>query len=80
MSKPSNKRREAENEAKAVLRTVRLGYVTGLTTPPLVAAIDPSRLAVLAVLAALLFGGIALGSAALTVRGARGATLRENAR
>ena len=63
-----------------VLRTVTLGYVERLTTPALVAAIDPLRLAVLALLAAVLFGGIALLSSALTVRGARGATLRENAR
>ena len=63
-----------------VLRTVTLGYVERLTTPALVAAIDPIRLAVLTVLAVLLFGGIALLSSALTVRGARGATLRENAR
>jgi hypothetical protein len=63
-----------------VLRTVTLGYVERLTTPALVAAIDPVRLAVLALLATLIFGGIALLSSALTVRGARGATLRENAR
>ena len=63
-----------------VLRTVTLGYVEKLTTPALVAAIDPARLAVLAALAALLFGGIAVLSSALTVRGARGATLRESAR
>lgn len=63
-----------------VLRTVTLGYVERLTTPALVAAIDPLRLAALAALAAVLFGGIAVLSSALTVRGARGATLRENAR
>jgi hypothetical protein len=63
-----------------VLRTVTLGYVEKLTTPALVAAIDPLRLGVLAALAALLFGGIAVVSSALMVRGARGATLRENAR
>ena len=63
-----------------VLRTVTLGYVEKLTTPALVAAIDPARISVLAVLIVLIFGGIALASAALTVRGARGATLRESAR
>ena len=63
-----------------VLRTVTLGYVEKLTTPALVAAIDPARLAVLAALVTLIFGGIAVLSSALTVRGARGATLRENAR
>jgi hypothetical protein len=35
---------------------------------------------VLTALAALLFGSVALVSAALSVRGARGATLRESAR
>lgn len=60
-----------------VLRTVTLGYVERLTTPALAAAIDPARLAVLA---AAIFGAIAVASAALTVRGARGATLRESAR
>ncbi|MCW2792015.1 MAG: FtsX-like permease family protein [Nocardioides sp.] len=63
-----------------VLRTVTLGFVENLTTPALVAAIDGQRLAVLTALAAVLFGGVAIASAALTVRGARGATLRENAR
>jgi putative ABC transport system permease protein len=38
------------------------------------------RLALLALVTAVLFGAVALVSAVLTVRGARGATLRENAR
>ena len=63
-----------------VLRTVTLGVIDNHTTPALVAAIDGQRLAVLTALAAALLGGVALASAALTVRGARGATLRENAR
>ena len=63
-----------------VLRTVTLGYAETLSTPALVAAIDPARLALLAVLTALLFGTVALTSAVLTVRGARGSTLRESAR
>ncbi len=63
-----------------VLRTVRLGYVESLTTPALVATIGWARLVVLAGLAVLLFGTVALVSAGLTVRGARGATLRESAR
>jgi hypothetical protein len=63
-----------------VLRTITLGYADDLTTPALVAAISPLRLAVLALLAAAVFGATALISAALTVRGARGATLRESAR
>ncbi len=63
-----------------VLRTVTLGVVDNVKTPALVAAVDWQRLALLAAAAALLFGLVALASAALTVRGARGATLRENAR
>ncbi len=63
-----------------VLRTVTLGYAETLSTPALVAAVDPLRLALLALVTAVLFGAVALASAVLTVRGARGATLRENAR
>ena len=63
-----------------VLRTVTLGYAETLSTPALVAAIDPWRLALLALVTALLFGTVALVSAVLTVRGARGSTLRESAR
>ncbi len=63
-----------------VLRAVTLGVVDNVKTPALVAAVDWQRLALLAVAAVLLFGVVALASAALTVRGARGATLRENAR
>ena len=63
-----------------VLRTVTLGYVEDLSTPALIAAVDWQRLAVLALLTAVIFGTVALASAALTVRGARGSTLRENAR
>jgi hypothetical protein len=63
-----------------VLRTITLGYAEGLATPALVAAISPARLVVLALLAAAVLGVLALVSASLTVRGARGATLRESAR
>ena len=63
-----------------VLRTVTLGYAETLSTPALVAAIDPWRLALLALVTAVLFGTVALVSAVLTVRGARGSTLRESAR
>jgi putative ABC transport system permease protein len=63
-----------------VLRTVTLGVVESITTPALVAAVDWQRLVVLSAAAALLFGVVALVSAALTVRGARGSTLRESAR
>ena len=50
------------------------------TTPALVAEISPLRLLALALVAAAVFGAAALISATLTVRGARGATLRETAR
>ena len=63
-----------------VLRTVTLGYVEDIRTPALVAAVDWGRLAGLTLVTALVFGVVALASAALTVRGARGATLREDAR
>jgi putative ABC transport system permease protein len=63
-----------------VLRTITLGYAADPTTPALVAAISPLRLVVLALLAAAVFGAVALISASMTVRGARGATLRESAR
>ncbi len=63
-----------------VLRTITLGYADSATTPALVAAISPVRLVVLALLAAAVFGVVALVSATMTVRGARGATLRESAR
>ncbi|MFC6321878.1 hypothetical protein ACFP3Q_17165, partial [Nocardioides sp. GCM10027113] len=63
-----------------VLRTVTLGVVDTLQTPALVAAVDWQRLVVLAVAAAVVLGAVALASAGLTVRGARGATLRETAR
>ena len=63
-----------------VLRTITLGYADDTTTPALVAAISPVRLVVLALLAAAVFGAVALISASMTVRGARGATLRESAR
>lgn len=63
-----------------VLRTITLGYADASTTPALVAAISPLRLVVLALLAAAVFGAVALVSASMTVRGARGATLRESAR
>ena len=63
-----------------VLRTITLGYADDPTTPALVAAISPLRLVVLALLAAAVFGAVALISASMTVRGARGSTLRESAR
>ena len=64
-----------------VLSTIRLGYVEALVTPRLVPSVDVVQLAIIAVAAAAAtFGAFAFVSATLTVRGARGATLRENAR
>ena len=63
-----------------VLRTIKLGYVETIVTPRLVATVDLRQLALMALVAVLAFGVFALASAALTVRGARGATLREDAR
>jgi hypothetical protein len=63
-----------------VLRTITLGYAEGLATPALVATVSPARLVVLALLAAAVLGILAMVSASLTVRGARGSTLRESAR
>ena len=63
-----------------VLRTITLGYVEDLSTPQLVAEISPLRLVALAAIAAVVLGVAAFISASLTVRGARGSTLRESAR
>jgi putative ABC transport system permease protein len=63
-----------------VLKTIQLGYVEALVTPRLVAAVDVAQLGVIAACAAGAFGAFAFVSATLTVRGARGATLRETAR
>ena len=63
-----------------VLRTVTLGVVDNVKTPALVAAVDWQRLVLLAAASALVFGVVAVVSAVLTVRGARGSTLRESAR
>ena len=63
-----------------MLRTITLGYVEDLSTPQLVAEISPLRLVLLAAIAAVVLGVAAFISASLTVRGARGSTLRESAR
>lgn len=63
-----------------VLRTITLGYVEDLSTPQLVAEISPLRLVALTAIAAVVLGVAAFVSASLTVRGARGSTLRESAR
>lgn len=63
-----------------VLRTITLGVVDAISTPHLVAAVSQLRLAALAATAILVLGVAAFLSASLTVRGARGSTLRESAR
>lgn len=63
-----------------VLRTITLGHVETVTSPRVVAAIDTTQLLVLALAAATTLGAAALISAFMTVRGARGSTLRERSR
>ena len=63
-----------------VLRTITLGYVESMATPHLITRVDSGQLAVTVAIAVLLLGLAGWVSSALTVRGARGATLRENAR
>lgn len=63
-----------------VLRTITLGYVEGLSTPRLVAAIDWQQVAIWTAITTVVLGIAAFISAGLTVRGARGSTLRESAR
>ena len=63
-----------------VLRTVTLGYADALGTPALVASIDSRRLALWAFGSAAVLAVGAVLTASITVRGARGATLRESAR
>ncbi|NYG54092.1 FtsX-like permease family protein [Nocardioides perillae] len=63
-----------------VTRTVTLGFGEDLSTPALVADVDGGRLLASAALALAALGAVAVVSALLTVRGARGASLREDAR
>lgn len=63
-----------------VTRTVTLGFGDDLSTPALVADVDGARLLASAALALVALGAVAVVSALLTVRGARGASLREDAR
>ncbi|TIC82837.1 FtsX-like permease family protein [Nocardioides sp. GY 10127] len=63
-----------------VLRTLTLGYVDAISTPALTSGVGVLRLLVLAGAATVVLGGFAVVSAVLTVRGARGATLREDGR
>lgn len=63
-----------------VLRTVTLGVVESISTPPLSTRVDTAALAAWVAGLALALGLVGLVSAALTVRGARGASLRESVR
>lgn len=63
-----------------VLRTLTLGHAQELTTPEPSTTLDPGRVLLLVVGVVLVLGVVAFSSAAATVRGARGATLRESAR
>ncbi|MFN8196096.1 MAG: FtsX-like permease family protein [Nocardioidaceae bacterium] len=63
-----------------VLRTVTIGVVDTISTPPLSTRVDTTAVAAWAAGLALALGTVGLVSAALIVRGARGATLRESTR
>ncbi|MCB0907543.1 MAG: hypothetical protein KDB63_10555 [Nocardioidaceae bacterium] len=63
-----------------VLRTVTLGVVESISTPPLSTRVDTGSLLVWVVALTTVLGAVGLASAALTVRGARGASLRESVR
>lgn len=63
-----------------VLRTITLGQVEDMATPHLITRVDSGRLALTVLVAVVLLGLAGWISSALTVRGARGSTLRENAR
>jgi hypothetical protein len=63
-----------------VLRTLTLGYATEISTPEPSGAVDPLRLVVLVAFTSVVLGVVAVVSAAATVRGARGSTLRQSAR
>ncbi|WP_183100845.1 FtsX-like permease family protein [Nocardioides pelophilus] len=63
-----------------VLRRITLGQVEGISWPRVVARVDPAILAQVAIAVAVLLAAVAVVSAWLTVRRARGASLREKAR
>lgn len=63
-----------------VLRRITLGQIEGVAWPRVVARVDPSLLTQVAAGVAVLLGAVAVVSAWLTVRRARGASLREKAR
>lgn len=63
-----------------VLRRITLGQIEGVAWPRVAARVDPSVLAQVAAGVVVLLGAVAVVSAWLTVRRARGASLREKAR
>jgi putative ABC transport system permease protein len=63
-----------------VLRRITLGQIEGVAWPRVVARVDPLLLTQVATGVAVLLGAVAVVSAWLTVRRARGASLREKAR
>jgi hypothetical protein len=63
-----------------VLRSITLGFSEGVRTPDPVDSLDPQAVSVIAVGVALMLLVAALATSWATVRGARGATLRETAR
>jgi hypothetical protein len=63
-----------------VVRTVTLGFADELRTPRVVPTLDAPRLSVLAAIVVAVLVGVATVVAALAVRQARAATLRETGR
>lgn len=63
-----------------VLRTLTLGSITEVASPRLIAELDAGQLAAFTGGAVLVLAVVAATSAALTVRGAHGGTLREKGR
>ena len=63
-----------------VLRTVTLGVVESISTPPLSTRVDTTALVAWVVALTAVLGAVGFASAALIVRGARGASLRESVR
>ena len=63
-----------------VLRRITLGQLEGVAWPRVVARVYPGLLPLLAAGVAVLLGCVAVASAWLTVRRARGASLREKSR
>jgi hypothetical protein len=64
-----------------VLRTLTLGSITDeITSPRLLAVLDPTQIALSATVAVVVLIAATITSAMLTVKGARGAVLRDNGR